>query len=187
MQESSCRPAEHTQSEMWLTILVRCIWSDRGIGLSIVAALLLLAWDAGLNGSCVMSWLFCPIWFLLSVLKNAIQRPGWRLGLLRIATPALTLGLVLANNTHQLRMAKANAQRIVAACDEYHAANGRFPETLDELVPQYLPSIPRAKYCLDFGDFVYSDDERPTLIWYVVPPYHRRIYNFETRQSKDID
>ncbi len=148
MHDSSSRPAEHAQNEMWLTILVRYVWSHRGIRVSIGTAAVLLAWDAAFSGSFLMSLIFCPIWFLASVLKNAIQRPGWRLALLRIAIPALTLGLVMANNAVQLRIAEANAPRIVAACQEFHAANGRFPKTLDQLVPRYMPSVPRAKYCL---------------------------------------
>ncbi len=148
MHDSSSRPAEHAQNEMWLTILVRYVWSHRGIRVSIGTAAVLLAWDAAFSGSFLMSLIFCPIWFLLTILKNAIQRPGWRLALLRIAIPALTLGLVMANNAVQLRIAEANAPRIVAACQEFHAANGRFPKTLDQLVPRYMPSVPRAKYCL---------------------------------------
>ena len=77
-----------------------------------------------------MSSIFCPIWFLVSLLKNAVQRPGWRLALVRIMLPALTLCLVRANNAIQIGVAEKNAQRVVAACEEYHAANGRFPKDL---------------------------------------------------------
>jgi hypothetical protein len=165
------------------------MWSHRGIRVSIGSALVLLAWDAAFSGSFLMSFCFCPIWFLVSILKNAIQRPGWRLALLRIAIPALTLGFVMANDALQLRVAEANAPRLVAACEEYHATNGTFPLTLDELVPQCMPSVPRAKYCLGhFGQFVYFFNQgKPMLVWYVVPPYYRRIYDFETRQWRYIE
>ena len=135
-----------------------------------------------------MSLIFCPIWFLVSTLKNGIQRPGWGLASLRIATPALTLGLVLANNALQLSIAEANAPPIIAACEEFHGANGRFPRTLDELVPRYLPSIPRAKYCLTFGEFCYwNNEEHPILVWQVLPPFVRKIYSFEDRRWGYLD
>ena len=135
-----------------------------------------------------MSFMFCPLWFLISILKNAIQRPGWRLALLRIAIPAATLGLALANDDVQCKIGEANAPRIVAACEEFRAANGRFPKTLDDLVPAYLPSIPRAKYCLDYGEFRYWNiDGSPILVWYLVPPYGRKIYDFEKRRWNYID
>src|SRR5688500_5549973 len=105
----------------------------RNIRGSLGAAALLLAWDAGFSGSFGASMIFCPMWFLVSLLKNAIQRPGWALTLVRIAIPALTLGLVLENNALQLRIAEANALQVVAACVEYHADHGKLPKTLDEL------------------------------------------------------
>ncbi len=187
MHDSSYRPAEHAQNEMWLTILVRYVWSHRDIRVSIGAAAVLLAWDAGFSGSFLMSLIFCPIWLLLTILKNAIQRPGWSLALMTIAIPALTLGLAIANNAVQLRIAEANAARIIAACEEFHAAKRRFPKTVNELVPGYMPSVPRAKYCLAWGEFVYFNYGKPMLVWCVVPPFGRRIYDFEARRWSYID
>jgi len=161
----------------------------RPVGFSLGAAGLLLACDAGFSGSFLMSWLFCPIWFLISLVKNAIQRPGWRLALLRTAIPPLTLGLAWANDAVQIRVAEKNAARVVAACEEYHATNGRFPKSLDELVPQYMPSVPRAKYCLGpWCQFHYFYNQgHPMLVWYVVPPYYRKIYDFDTRRWNYIE
>jgi hypothetical protein len=140
------------------------------------------------SASFLMSWIFCPIWFLVSLLKNAIERPGWGLALVRIGIPALTLALVRANNAVQLGVAEANAQRVVAACEAYHAANGRFTEKLDELVPQYMNSVPVAKYCLGPSRcFYYSSFGTPMLYWQVVPPHFRKIYNFETRSWSYLD
>lgn len=147
----------------------------------------LLFFDVIFSGSFLWSFLDCPIWFLVSILKNAIQHPGWRLALLRIAIPALTLGLVSANDAFQYGIGKANAPRIIAACEEFHAANGKFPKTLDELVPRYMPSIPRAKYCLVWGDFLYMNYGHPMLVWYVVPPHGRKIYDFEDRRWNYLD
>jgi hypothetical protein len=150
---------------------------------------MLLFWDAVFTGSFLMSLLACPIWFLVSILKNTIQRPGWKLALIRVAIPALTLGLVLANDAVQYRIGNANAPLIIKACEDFHAANGKFPKTLDELVPQYLTSIPRAKYCLAFGEFRYwkLDDERALLEWCVMPPYGWKIYNFDDRRWGYLD
>ena len=100
--------------------------------------------------------------------------------------PPLTLALVLANDTLQRKIAEANAPRVIEACEEFHAANGRFPKTLDELVPRYLPSIPRAKYCLVLGEFHYWKDSA-LLVWYVVPPYGRAIYDFDERRWSYLD
>ena len=189
MQDSSYEPREQSQNEdARLTNHGGKTSSRRGVGRSIGGAFVLLAWDAAFTGSFLMSNCVCPIWFVFSILKNAIQRPGWRLAFLRIAIPALTLGLVLANDAVQFRIAKARAARVVTACEEFHVANGKYPRSLDELVPRHMPSIPRAKYCLVFGEFRYWNmDGSPMLVWYVVPPFGRKIYDFENRRWNYID
>ena len=158
---------------------------------SLMAAMLLVAVDVVISGSFLFSYLACPIWFLLSVVKNVIQRPGWRIALFRIAVPALTLGSVLVNNVVQWKIAEVNAERIIRACDDFHAANGRYPHTLDELVPQHLGSIPRAKYCLFQGELVYCslDKEGSCCFfwWYKVPPFGKELYSFEDRRWDYLD
>jgi hypothetical protein len=166
-----------------LAALITAARKNRGIGWSIGGSLVLLAWD----GSFLLPLFACPIWFVFSILKNTIERPGWRLALVRIAIPPLTLGLAFANDAFQLRIAESNASRVVAACEEFHAATGRFPKSLDELVPQYLPSVPPAKYCLMWGQFVYLNSGKPMLVWCVVPPYGRKIYDFEDRRWSYLD
>jgi len=172
---------------MWLTIVLRYVWSDPGIRASVGISLALLAWDVAISGSILVSWICCPIWMLGSIVKNTIQRPGWRFALFRIAFPALTLGLVLGNNVVQHGIAQTNAARIIAATEEFHAANDRYPCALDELVPQYMASVPRAKYCLVWGDFLHFNLGKPMLVWYVVPPYGRKIYDFEGRRWSYLD
>jgi hypothetical protein len=48
------------------------------------------------------------------------------------------LGLVLANDAVQYRIGKANAAQIITACEEFHAANGKFPQTLN---PSYATGL----------------------------------------------
>lgn len=162
----------------------------RSVRGSIWAAAIVLTFDVVLFGSILMSSIFCPIWIFVSLLKSAIRRPNWRLALARILIPALTLCLVKANDAFQLRVAEANAQRIVAACEEYRAANGSFPRNLEELVPKYMNSVPVAKYCLGPGSlFFYSNfaSGKPILAWQIVAPHYRRTYDFETRRWSYLD
>lgn len=157
----------------------------RDIKRSVVAAAILLLWDGAMYGTCLMACLFCPIWFLVSLLKNANERPGWVLALVRICIPAMTYGLLWANNAVQLEIAETNAQRVVEACEAYHAATGVFPKDLNKLVPRYLNSIPPAKHCMA-GNFSYYSGT-PMLYWHVVPPHLRKIYDFNTRRWTYLD
>ncbi|MGO8745234.1 MAG: hypothetical protein ACLQNE_04520 [Thermoguttaceae bacterium] len=185
MQEASYKPPERSHNRTWLRSLLHYAWY-RGLRASIGTALVTVALDAVLNGTYTLSLIVCPIWFLLSIANSASKRPGWKLALLRITIPVLTLGLVLTNDAVQSKIAEANAAKIVKACEEFHAANRKYPKTLGELVPKYMSSVPHAKCCLAFGQFLYSD-EPPVLMWYVVPPWGREVYNFEKRSWSYID
>ena len=185
MQETSHKSPERSRNWMWLRNSLHYAWY-RGIRVSIGTALAVVALDAVLNGTYTLSLIVCPIWFLLSVAKSASNRPGWRLALIRITIPALTLGLVLTNNAVQSRIAEANAAKIIKACEKFQADNGKYPTTLGELVPKYMPSVPHAKYCLAFGEFLYSD-KQPMLMWYAVPPFGREVYDFEKRSWNYVD
>ena len=160
----------------------------RGVKRSVMGAAALLLFDGVFTASFLMSWIFCPIWFLVSLVTSAIQRPGWGLAFLRLGIPALTLALVLANSAVQNRIAEANARRVIAACEAHHAANGAFPKDLRELTPRYLSSVPVAKYCLGPPSvFYYYNVGKPMLVWQVIPPHYRKIYDFEDRRWSYLD
>lgn len=162
---------------------------DRGVRRSLGAAAVLLAFDVAFFGSILLSTVFCPIWILVSLLKTAIQRPGWALALVRIGIPALTFVLARVNSDFQLTVAKENAQRVVSACEKYHTDNNRYPRNLDELRPKYMNAIPLAKYCLGPGGrfYYYYNFGKPMLVWQVVTPHFRKIYNFDTRSWSYLD
>jgi hypothetical protein len=160
----------------------------RGIKASIFIFSILVFWDVVFTGSFLMSLYLCPVWILFSILKNVIRRPGWKLAGIRIAIPVVTFVLVLSNSNLQLNIASANARQIIAACEEFHTANGRYPNSLLELVPKYLASVPRAKYCLIFGEFKYSplDDANALLFYCIIPPHGQTVYNFRIQEWKDL-
>ncbi len=45
-----------------------------------------------------------------------------------------------------------------------------------------MNSIPMARYCLlQPSRFDYYNSGTPMLVWQVVPPYYRKVYDFHTR------
>ena len=148
---------------------------------SIIGAFVLLVFDA-VNGTFVSAGV-CPIWFFVSLVKAIRKRPGWGIGLSRIAIPVLSLAMIAGNATIQSKIANTNAERIIVACEQFLATRGNYPDQLDELVPKYLSSIPRAKYALMFSDFRYRNLEgNHRLMWAENPPFGRRTYYFEHRE-----
>jgi hypothetical protein len=183
MRDSTCHPPEQLQNRP-----VREAVRRPGIGGSIAGACVLLALDGAFYGSFLTSILVCPVWILVSLVRSAALLPGWWNSLVRIAIPALTLILVYGNDALQMRIGRANADRIILACEQFHSDYGRYPRTLADLVPRYLDEVPRAKYCVARGEFWYIGGEKNhMLVWWVVPPFGTMNYNFELARWRFSD
>ena len=148
---------------------------------TLVCALIVVFLDVGLDGCYIFSSLVCPIWFLAGVVRAIARRPRLGVAAARILIPIVTGLLVAANYSVQGRIATANAACLIQACERYREANGAYPEQLGDLVPRYLSSVPRAKYCCSSSEFeYYASLQRHLLWWYDCPPFGRRVYTFET-------
>ena len=101
--------------------------------------------------------------------------------------PALILGIVVANTFIQWGIADANGERIVRACESFYSDHGRYPKTLNELVPRYLPSIPRA----GAGDFYYYNSQDSgglaPILWWNQFVFEHKIYSFESKEWLHLD
>jgi hypothetical protein len=94
---------------------------------------------------------------------------------------AATMALLLFN----VKIAERRAGPVIQACERFHAERHRYPSQLDELVPEYLPSVPDAKYTLLARKFGY-DSDRPSL--YFAAMFHGIFsYDFQTDTWKTND
>jgi hypothetical protein len=98
---------------------------------------------------------------------------------------------VFVANAVQNRMADRRAIELGNACLAYHAKYQRYPNRLDELVPEFLPSVPLAKYSLGGSAvFFYAsrpDGREPMLFYEAIPPFGRRFYHMETGRWGFLD
>lgn len=100
------------------------------------------------------------------------------------AVPVLAGGLFAVN----LHVGGRNAATIIAAADRYHAEHRQYPQTLQALVPKYLPEVPPAKYAFSASEFRYfARDNRYTLMYTTYPPFGRRVYDLTARKWSDLD
>ena len=128
-----------------------------------------------------------PVWFVVCVV-DALKRSSKRVAIARVVVPLATLLSPVANYSVQKSIATTNAAKIIRACDSYREANGSYPDRLGQLVPRYLNSIPRAKYCYMLGEFWYvRSPETSILWWYEVPPFGKMMYNFERGTWRYVD
>lgn len=85
-------------------------------------------------------------------------------------------------------MARESAGSLIVAVEQFHAKHGRYPERLEEMVPEFVAEIPRAKYVVIADRFRYSrSDSRHSLMYVEMPPFGRRIYTFEDRKWTTLD
>ena len=153
-----------------------CLTAVRG---TLICSLVLIFFDVVVYGCYMFSVLVCPVWCVIAAVRAGLTRAGWGVAAARILIPVVTGLLADANYSVQRTIAMGNAARVIQACERYHEANGAYPERLAELVPRYLSSVPRAKYCCSQSEFWYSGAPRPLLVWWEIPPFGRRVYNFE--------
>ncbi|MFP2928280.1 hypothetical protein ACLESO_24395 [Pyxidicoccus sp. 3LG] len=94
----------------------------------------------------------------------------------------MTAFVVLRPNRAGSERARKSADVLIAACRAFQAKHGRLPDTLEALVPEFLPELPRAKYDGPHFGFTYdvsTGSERHVLGWTEMIPFGRPYYVFE--------
>ncbi|WP_224242389.1 hypothetical protein [Hyalangium gracile] len=102
--------------------------------------------------------------------------------LFSVVSGALQLVSMLLPQRAGRERARQNAERIIAACRAFERKEGRLPEKLEELIPEFLPSLPRALYDGPHFGFTYdaaSEPPRHVLGWTDRIPFGRPYYVFE--------
>ena len=158
---------------------------------SLCWALLWVAVDGFVLGQFTCAML-CTIYALLYALprtfiafKNRERRNYYLMRTAVFGTVPILVGVIYTAN---LQVAAHNAATIIAAVDRYHAEYKQYPQTLQVLVPKYLPEIPPAMYAYIAPDFRYSSrDNKYQLMYTTVPPFGRKVYDFTTRSWSDLD
>jgi len=108
--------------------------------------------------------------------------------LIRFAIYLAAVGLVLSLIPVNRQVAEERAERVIAAVENYKAANGKYPDCLDQLAPQFIAEIPaKARVALTDSGFRYFAGSSHTLMYVAMPPFGRRTYNFETKSWGFMD
>lgn len=90
------------------------------------------------------------------------------------------------------RIATKRFEQIKNALQQYKTKYNRCPESLQNLVPEFLPSIPNAKYGFisKLNQFHYftPSGNRNSMVYYIdFPPFGRPTYTCETDSSNYLD
>lgn len=95
---------------------------------------------------------------------------------------AVSLGWLL---DHQAgKDEQRNFDNVIAAVERYKAAEQRYPDTLEQLVPKYLSSVPRGRW----GKFTYdAQDPGNTHLSHMPAPFVHESYDFKSRTRRTWD
>lgn len=113
----------------------------------------------------------------------------------RLRTPALKamrcmaillLGVVavVGTNLCHRKLTHFRAAKLGEACEAYRAKYHHYPGGLDELVPEFIASVPQPAVGIFSGDhFVYSshDGPEPFIYYNCLPPFGNCYYYVESR------
>ena len=174
---------------------------SKSMKLHLVVASILFVFDALVSGQGVITFLVlatflckATIQALIAVTKkNPFPKQAFVKAGIYLGCFLAIVSTILVNN----RIASKRAEVIVSAIKQYKEKHSRFPDSLQNLVPEFLPSVPKAKYSLAFNEFTYrrfpkgrlSDDPLEGALFYytTLPPFGRPTYNFKKDHWGYID
>ena len=158
---------------------------------SIIIALCLLVLDAfvlGQGAIAIFTIVAVVFWFIPKTLFAWKRKNMFAIWALKVMIYSLMAAAILTANAVNNHLAKTRAEHLIVAVNEYKAQYQRYPRTLDELVPELLTKIPKAKYTVLFNNFIYTNREsHATLMYFDFPPFGRTYYDFNKQEWGHID
>lgn len=161
-------------------------WGEFRVSLMIAAGLYFI--DAiwlGQGGVAMLTVAYVVVFFMPATLL-AWYRKSTLVRNLRAAKTALYLAMAVAvfvTIRIDLNQARSNGETIISALKSYHVQNGHYPDQLEQLVPAYLPAIPKARFSLTMNTFHYhATKDSHNLSYIVMPPFGFSYYNLEKGQ-----
>jgi hypothetical protein len=161
--------------------------APRNLLVHAVAAILLYGVDALVFSQGVIAGIVTFVMVALGTIHGARRLIGghrhFRHGLSIIVIYGVMMASVVVTIRVNNRLARRRADGIVAALKLYKSMTGDYPVRLTELVPDYMPAVPQAKYTLMFNEFTYHYDRTKHegfLMYTALPPFGRQTYWLDT-------
>jgi hypothetical protein len=150
-------PLEHAESEQ--DIVSQAVSPKRSHRFAVFISCALVVLDVFLLGQGIISAIFgalIVVLYLPYILSNSFRKDPAALKFHRknISIYLIAVGLALGLIGGNIGIAHYRAQDLIAALKSYNAKYGQYPERLDQLVPEFMDKIPRAKYL--GGDQVFT-------------------------------
>ena len=96
--------------------------------------------------------------------------------------------LIFASISLNNKIARSRAEMLIETCEKYKDKNNEYPESLTDLVPDFINEIPVAKYTLNSNRFYYMSSKHSHSLFYMaIPPFGRPTYIFEEQKWSYVD
>jgi hypothetical protein len=159
---------------------------------TLVVCAVLYFLDALLIGLPSLGTFLCVVFILTNFVAFVWRRKAERAVVMKHGIRSLALCLtvfaILSTFMFNRHMGQVNARRIIEAVEGYRSEQGRYPERLENLVPQYFSKVPRAAIRFESTKYYYMHHkDSHSLMWAEAPPFGRRIYHFESKTWSTID
>jgi hypothetical protein len=118
--------------------------------------------------------------------KHTKQSPKEELA--KILIYGFTVIAVFTSNSINNKIAQNRANELILVIENFHQVTGDYPKSLNDLVPSYLPKIPKAKHTLGFNSFKYINYEGSiSLFYHAIPLFGRPTYVFDRKEWIYLD
>ena len=104
----------------------------------------------------------------------------------KILVYLVLFGVTFGFYAYDLSLASQRSELVIAAVDRYYEERGRYPGALQELVPAYLPEIPKPKITPSMFYYVQAPDN-PHLMYTGLSPFERHSWSFINKEWYYID
>jgi hypothetical protein len=128
------------------------------------------------------------LWWLPKSALKKYKKQNPKEELAKVLIYGFTVIAVFTSNSINNKIAQDRANDLVLVIENFHQVTGIYPKSLNDLVPSYLPKVPKAKYTLGFNSFKYINYEGSiSLFYHAIPPFERPTYVFDRKEWIYLD
>jgi len=117
----------------------------------------------------------CAIYSVFKIKDMEIFKTGMIVTSLFIVLTTFSYCFPYINNI----TAQRSGSKLVEAIENYKTKNGSYPKSLDDLKPEFITRIPKAKYTMLWNNFYWVDN---SLIYINTPPFNLMRYDFTNKK-----
>ena len=162
-----------------------------GLRTAVSIAVFLFAMDTLVLGTSTLALFALAVvvfWMIPRTLYSLRNRANFRIRAVHVAVYSIMVVASVAAFAANNYLAERRAKEVIKQVYDFKDNQHQYPRRLDDMVPEYMSTVPCAKITLLFGKFGYTTvGGYPTLMYYGWAPFERRCYNFESRRWYILD